>query len=74
MNIKCVDGYCGADDCETCHPGCTREAWIEQRAEQLTGEIRDGLRWQSVASVRAAEAEITALATKLAEKEWEEGT
>lgn len=22
---SCSDGYCGADDCERCRPGCTRE-------------------------------------------------
>jgi hypothetical protein len=20
---SCSDGFCGAEDCETCHPGCT---------------------------------------------------
>lgn len=24
-NRSCSDGFCGADDCERCRPGCTRE-------------------------------------------------
>jgi len=24
-NTSCSDGYCGADDCERCRPGCTRD-------------------------------------------------
>lgn len=28
-NRSCSDGYCGADDCERCRPGCTRMAEVE---------------------------------------------
>lgn len=24
-NYSCADGFCGADDCERCRPGCTNE-------------------------------------------------
>ena len=31
---SCPDGYCGADDCERCRPGCTAELAAQAKADE----------------------------------------
>lgn len=48
---SCGDGYCGAEDCERCRPGCTRAlallaeeeaGWATTRPLSVGDVVRDG--------------------------------
>lgn len=33
-SYRCIDRMCGAEDCETCHPGCTERLARERELEE----------------------------------------